>query len=127
VSALAETTRCSASARVARSVRGATLRDTGSKDLSTGNVVAFSELVPSGTPGADTRFVTLMRLGIGFSSRTLCSTDPCKWMIELVRYTQRNVKHWRDGDMHKRRPPPACSSPSSSSAGSSATGTSPSA
>ena len=23
-------------------------------------------------------------------------------MIEIVRYTQRNVKHWQDGDMRKR-------------------------
>jgi putative transposase len=23
-------------------------------------------------------------------------------MIEIVRYTQRNVKHWRDGDMRRR-------------------------
>ena len=23
-------------------------------------------------------------------------------MIEIVRYTQRNVKHWKDGDMRKR-------------------------
>ena len=23
-------------------------------------------------------------------------------MIEIVRYTQRNVKHWQDGDMRRR-------------------------
>jgi len=47
--------------------------------------------------------LTLMRLGItGQLARTLCSTNPCESMIEIVRYTQRNVKHWQDGDMRKR-------------------------
>ena len=50
---------------------------------------------------ADT--LTLMRLGIdGQLAKTLCSTNPCESMIEIVRYTQRNVKRWRDGDMRKR-------------------------
>ncbi len=50
---------------------------------------------------ADT--LTLMRLGItGKLATTLCSTNPCESMIEIVRYTQRNVKHWQDGDMRKR-------------------------
>jgi putative transposase len=50
---------------------------------------------------ADT--LTLMRLGItGNLAQTLCSTNPCESMIEIVRYTQRNVKHWQDGDMRKR-------------------------
>lgn len=50
---------------------------------------------------ADT--LTLMRLGIGGKlAQTLCSTNPCESMIEIVRYTQRNVKRWRDGDMRKR-------------------------
>jgi hypothetical protein len=35
-------------------------------------------------------------------SKTLCSTDPCESMIEIVRHTQRNVKRWRDGDMRRR-------------------------
>ncbi len=44
-----------------------------------------------------------MRLGItGNLAQTLCSTNPCESMIEIVRYTQRNVKHWKDGDMRKR-------------------------
>ena len=44
-----------------------------------------------------------MRLGIaGKLAQTLCSTNPCESMIEIVRYTQRNVKHWQDGDMRKR-------------------------
>ena len=44
-----------------------------------------------------------MRLGItGQLARTLCSTNPCESMIEIVRHTQRNVKRWRDGDMRKR-------------------------
>jgi putative transposase len=50
---------------------------------------------------ADT--LTLMRLGIGGQlAKTLCSTNPCESMIEIVRYTQRNVKRWQDGDMRKR-------------------------
>src|SRR5215212_7691116 len=45
----------------------------------------------------------LMRLAItGQLAKTLCSTNPCESMIEIVRYTQRNVKHWQDGDMRKR-------------------------
>jgi putative transposase len=47
--------------------------------------------------------LTLMRLGIGGQlAKTLCSTNPCESMIEIVRRTQRNVKHWQDGDMRKR-------------------------
>jgi transposase-like protein len=47
--------------------------------------------------------LTLMHLGItGQLSKTLCSTNPCESMIEIVRYTQRNVKRWQDGDMRKR-------------------------
>jgi putative transposase len=47
--------------------------------------------------------LTLMRLGItGQLAKTLCSTNPCESMVEIVRYTQRNVKHWQDGDMRKR-------------------------
>ena len=47
--------------------------------------------------------LTLMRLGIsGQLAKTLCSTNPCESMIEIVRYTQRNVKHWQGGDMRKR-------------------------
>jgi transposase-like protein len=50
---------------------------------------------------ADT--LTLMRLAItGQLATTLCSTNPCESMIEIVRHTQRNVKRWRDGDMRKR-------------------------
>ena len=44
-----------------------------------------------------------MRLGIdGQLAKTLCSTNPCETMIEIVRHTQRNVKRWQDGDMRKR-------------------------
>jgi putative transposase len=47
--------------------------------------------------------LTLMRLGItGQLAKTLCSTNPCESMIEIIRRTQRNVKRWRDGDMRKR-------------------------
>jgi putative transposase len=47
--------------------------------------------------------LTLMRLGItGQLAKTLGSTNPCESMIEVVRYTQRNVKRWHDGDMRKR-------------------------
>ena len=46
--------------------------------------------------------LTLMRLGInGQLAKTLCSTNPCESMIEIVRHTQRNVKRWQDGDMRK--------------------------
>jgi len=38
----------------------------------------------------------------GQLAKTLCSTNPCESMIEIVRYTQRNVKRWQDGDMRKR-------------------------
>jgi putative transposase len=47
--------------------------------------------------------LTLMRLGItGQLAKTLCSTNPCESMIEIVRSTQQNVKRWRDGDMRRR-------------------------
>jgi putative transposase len=47
--------------------------------------------------------LTLMRLGIGGQlAKTLCSTNPCESMIEIVRSTQPNVKRWQDGDMRKR-------------------------
>ena len=47
--------------------------------------------------------LTLMRLEItGQLAKTLCSTNPCESMIEIVRRTQRNVKRWQDGDMRKR-------------------------
>ena len=47
--------------------------------------------------------LTLMHLGIGGQlAKTLCSTNPCESMIEIVRHTQRNVKRWQDGDMRKR-------------------------
>jgi putative transposase len=50
-----------------------------------------------------TETLTLMRLEItGQLAKTLCSTNPCESMIEVVRYTQRNVKRWRGGDMRKR-------------------------
>ena len=47
--------------------------------------------------------LTLMRLGItGRLAQTLCSTNPCESMIEIVRHTQRNVKSWQTGDMRLR-------------------------
>jgi putative transposase len=47
--------------------------------------------------------LTLMRLGIsGPLAKTLCSTNPCESMIEIVRHNQRNVKRWQHGDMRKR-------------------------
>ena len=47
--------------------------------------------------------LTLMRLGItGQLAKTLCSTNPCESMIEIVRHTQRNVKRWQEGDMRRR-------------------------
>ena len=50
--------------------------------------------------------LTLMRLGItGQLAKTLCSTNPCESMIEIVRHTQRNVKRWQHSDMRKRWTP----------------------
>jgi putative transposase len=47
--------------------------------------------------------LTVIKLGItGKLRRTLESTNPCESMIECVRRTQRNVKHWRDGEMALR-------------------------
>ena len=44
--------------------------------------------------------LTLQRLGIdGQLWRTLSSTNPIESMIEIVRRTSRNVKHWSSGDM----------------------------
>lgn len=44
--------------------------------------------------------LTLTRLGIrGNLKRTLQSTNPIESMIEIVRRTSRNVKHWQSGDM----------------------------
>ena len=43
--------------------------------------------------------LTLTRLGIaGNLKKTLESTNPCESMIECVRPTSRNVKHWQSGD-----------------------------
>ena len=71
---------------------------------------------------------TLMRLGIdGQLAKTLSSTNPCESMIEIVRYTQRNVKRWQPtATCASVGLPPGCSSPNSSSDGSSATRISPS-
>jgi transposase-like protein len=50
-----------------------------------------------------TETLTLMRLGItGKLAKTLASTNPIESMIGVVRHTQRNVKHWQNGDMRKR-------------------------
>jgi putative transposase len=38
----------------------------------------------------------------GQLANTLCSTNPCESMIEIVRCTQRNVKRWQEDDMRKR-------------------------
>jgi len=44
--------------------------------------------------------LTLQRLGIdGQLWGTLSSTNPIESMIEIVRRTSRNVKHWQNGDM----------------------------
>jgi hypothetical protein len=41
--------------------------------------------------------MAVIRLGIrGKLRRTLESTNPCESMIDTVRTTQRNVKHWFD-------------------------------
>jgi putative transposase len=50
-----------------------------------------------------TETLTLMRLAItGKLAKTLASTNPIESMIGVVRHTQRNVKHWQNGDMRKR-------------------------
>jgi putative transposase len=47
--------------------------------------------------------LTMIRLGIKAKlRRTLESTNPCESMIECVRRTQRNVKHWSSGEMGLR-------------------------
>jgi putative transposase len=47
--------------------------------------------------------LTLTRLKItGRLKVTLASTNPCESMIETVRRTQRNVKHWTSGEMGLR-------------------------
>jgi transposase-like protein len=44
--------------------------------------------------------LTLQRLGCHEQlRRTLASTNPIESMIEIVRRTSRNVKHWQSGDM----------------------------
>ena len=44
--------------------------------------------------------LTVIRLGIkGKLKRTLQSTNPCESMLDCVRVTQRNVKHWSSGEM----------------------------
>jgi putative transposase len=47
--------------------------------------------------------LTVIRLGIkGKLKRTLESTNPAESMIDCVRTTQRNVKHWSSGEMGLR-------------------------
>ena len=47
--------------------------------------------------------LTVIRLRIkGKLKRTLESTNPCESMIDCVRTTQRNVKHWNSGEMGLR-------------------------
>src|SRR5437764_1528758 len=47
--------------------------------------------------------LTVIRLGIkGRLRRTLESTNPCESMIDCVRTTQRNVKHWSSREMALR-------------------------
>jgi putative transposase len=44
--------------------------------------------------------LTVTRLGAkGKLRKTLASTNPCESMIECVRRTSRNVKHWQNGEM----------------------------
>lgn len=47
--------------------------------------------------------VTVTRLRVsGDLKRTLQSTNPCESMIECIRRTASNVKHWKNGDMALR-------------------------
>ena len=44
--------------------------------------------------------LTVTRLGVtGKLKKTLSSTNPCESMIECVRRSARNVKHWQNGEM----------------------------
>jgi transposase-like protein len=44
--------------------------------------------------------LTVTRLGVkGKLRKTLATTNPCESMIECVRRTSRNVKHWQNGEM----------------------------
>jgi hypothetical protein len=71
--------------------------------------------------------LTLTRLGItGQLAKTLCSTNPCESMIEIVSHTSATSNAGEAATCASAGPPPACSSPSNSSDGSSATATSPS-
>ena len=66
--------------------------------------------VPSAYPGAAGSLregveetLTLTGLGVtGNLKRTLESTNPCESMLEIVRRTHRNVKHWSSGEMALR-------------------------
>jgi hypothetical protein len=70
--------------------------------------------------------LTVIRLGIhGKPKRTLESTNPGEPMIDCVRLTQRNVKHWSPARWGCGRPPPGRSKPSTSSAKRSVTPTYP--
>jgi transposase-like protein len=47
--------------------------------------------------------LTVTRLGVkGKLKKTLESTNPCESMIECVRRSSRNVKHWQNGEMCMR-------------------------
>jgi transposase-like protein len=47
--------------------------------------------------------LTVTRLGVrGKLKKTLDSTNPCESMIECVRRSSRNVKHWQNGEMCMR-------------------------
>jgi putative transposase len=44
--------------------------------------------------------LTVTRLGVkGKLKKTLATTNPCESMIECVRRSSRNVKHWQNGEM----------------------------
>ena len=47
---------------------------------------------------AETLTVTRLRVK-GKLKKTLESTNPCESMIECVRRSSRNVKHWQNGEM----------------------------
>jgi hypothetical protein len=83
--------------------------DAGGRGLA---VLGQQELVIRVTPDY-ARIKRLARLGIdGQLANTLCSTNPCESMIEIVRYTHRDVKRRQQATCASAGPPPACSSPS---------------
>jgi transposase-like protein len=93
---------------VKRRLRGAWALE--SHEASTGRLETLACELERSHPGAATSLreglsetLTVTRLGVrGALKATLSSTNPCESMIECVRRSSRNVKHWQSGDMALR-------------------------